>query len=260
MAATQLFQAFYSREVSDDMLAEAARLFSEHYGVWGEGGFGKPGRRVRMSATRLRDQVLPAGVDGTLVTATLDGVYAGHVFGCRWTAACGSDDGTGPLRVCWVTQLVVHRDYRERGLATYMLRVLRGQCGSGSGDVDGATSAVDVFGILSSQPAACLALARAVGGPGDLAPRFPSYVRFTRDAAKAVLAASPVPYVRSAKIIGGAVAPVTADTKFFVDHAEPRAALARFQAQRGHPFPLGDHLPAGHEFLLLVPLKKKDQE
>jgi hypothetical protein len=45
MVATQLFQAFHSHEVSNDMLADAARLFSEHYGVWGEGGFGKPGKR-----------------------------------------------------------------------------------------------------------------------------------------------------------------------------------------------------------------------
>jgi len=220
-----------------------------------------------MSAARLRDQVLPAGVDGTLVKATLDGVYAGHVFSCRWTYG----NGTNSMRVCWVTQLVVHRDYRERGLATHMLRMLRDNTVESAVD---RNDTVGVFGILSSQPAACLALARAVGGPGDLAPLFPSYLSFTCAFAQAIFAASPVPYVRGAKV-GGAqftadptesVQPAhayspsaaggdvsVADTQFFVDHAEPCAALTRFRTQRGHPFPLGDNLPAGHEFLLLVP-------
>jgi len=52
--------------------------------------------------------------------------------------------------VCWVTQLVVHRDYRERGLAVGLLNELRQ-----GGD--------DMYALMSSHPAACLAAAKAFG-------------------------------------------------------------------------------------------------
>jgi hypothetical protein len=52
--------------------------------------------------------------------------------------------------VCWVTQLVVHRNYREHGLATGLLNELRQ-------DDD------DIYGVVSSHPAACLAAVKAFG-------------------------------------------------------------------------------------------------
>ncbi len=52
--------------------------------------------------------------------------------------------------MCWVTQLVVHRDYRERGLAVGLLNELRQD-----GD--------DMYALMSSHPAACLAAAKAFG-------------------------------------------------------------------------------------------------
>lgn len=57
------------------------------------------------------------------------------------------NDKTGMVNdktVCWVTQLVVHSDYRERGLAMGLLNMLR-------------EPGIDVYGIMSSHPAACLA-------------------------------------------------------------------------------------------------------
>lgn len=76
----------------------------------------------------------------TYTRATVDGALAGQAFACRW-----EHDGK---TVCWITQLVVHRDYRRQGLATSLLRELRED-----GD--------DMFGIMSSSPAACLAFANA---------------------------------------------------------------------------------------------------
>ena len=52
--------------------------------------------------------------------------------------------------VCWVTQLVVHSDFRERGLAFGLLNYLRQD--------DDA-----IYGIMSSHPATCLAAAKAFG-------------------------------------------------------------------------------------------------
>ena len=71
-----------------------------------------------------------------------DDVLAGHALARRWTY-----DGK---TVCWVTQLVVHHDYRERGLATCLLNHLRDE-------------EDDIYGIMSSHPAACLAAAKAFG-------------------------------------------------------------------------------------------------
>ena len=101
------------------------------------------GTRVRMSKERLAAQCLPANASSSYVRVTVDGQLAGHVFGCRWEAVGRT--------VCWVTQLVVHRTYRERGLAKGLLRELRE-------DDD------KIYGILSSHPAACMAAARAFGG------------------------------------------------------------------------------------------------
>lgn len=47
---TKVYEGFKSDEVTDEMLDEAAKLFSENYGVWGEhaaermGPFAKAGR------------------------------------------------------------------------------------------------------------------------------------------------------------------------------------------------------------------------
>jgi GNAT superfamily N-acetyltransferase len=72
----------------------------------------------------------------------VDEKLAGHAIVCRWKSQSQT--------ICWVTQLVVHKDYRERGLATGLLSVLRK-------DTD------DLYGIMSSHPAACLAAACAFG-------------------------------------------------------------------------------------------------
>lgn len=97
-----------------------------------------------MSAARLGAQCLPTGSRSTYVMITIDGVLCGNAFACHWEYA--------GLQGCWVTQLVVHRDYRERRLATTLLLTL----------IDNNND--DVMGITSSHPAACKALAKAVGG------------------------------------------------------------------------------------------------
>jgi GNAT superfamily N-acetyltransferase len=98
---------------------------------------------VRLSKDRLRSQYLPDNATCFYVRVTVDGQLAGNAFACRWTVS----DKT----VCWVTQLVVDRDYRERGLAKGLLNQLK-------------QNDVDIYGLMSSHPAACLAAAKAFGG------------------------------------------------------------------------------------------------
>lgn len=86
-----------------------------------------------------------------------------------------------------------------------------------------------------------------------------------REHAQAIMAASPVNYVKTAKPKGslfeegdqGGVI-CCADTHFWVDHAEPLAALAAVR-ERGVEWPFGD-LPEGCEFLVLVKAAEVDAE
>ncbi|KAG7111738.1 hypothetical protein HYQ44_009933 [Verticillium longisporum] len=225
------YSRFEGAEVTETVLEEAAKLFSEHYGIWGKNGVGKPGSRVKMSPARLRSQCLPDGSRSSYIQVTIDGALAGNAFACRW-----KHEGR---QVCWVTQLVVHSDYRERQIATSLL-------------LDLIDPEDDAFGIMSSHPAACKALAKAVG---DI--RFADVaLDFAQAHAAGVMAASPIEYIQAAKLRGslfdsrdtGEMVSAV-DSGFYVDHDEPLEALAWFKANR--TWPLGD-LPDGHEFLFSV--------
>ncbi|KAK0655420.1 hypothetical protein B0T16DRAFT_317604 [Cercophora newfieldiana] len=235
ITTTETFCEFQAEDVTDEMLAEAAKLFSEHYGIWGTAPpdhefLGTPGRRVRMTASRLRNQCLPIGAQCSYVCVKVDDVLAGNAFACRWNYK--------GRQVCWVTQLVVHHEFRERRLATGLLAKLR-------------RVEDEIFGIMSSHPAACMALSKACA---DFAlPNIP--LDFAQVHATTVIASSPIAYVQDAKLRGslfsegssnGLVSGV--DSGFFVDHEEPLAALAWLR-ERGQ-WQLGD-LPDGHEFLLV---------
>ncbi len=98
---------------------------------------------MKMSKARLRAECLPSGAAWSYVRVIVDGHIAGHVFACRWKH--------GARSICWVTQLVVDCTYRERGLATGLLTKLKRDSDS-------------IYGTTSSHPAACRAVATALGG------------------------------------------------------------------------------------------------
>ncbi|PBK70129.1 hypothetical protein ARMSODRAFT_956185 [Armillaria solidipes] len=102
------------------------------------------GARVKLSTSKVRALCLSDPVHTSLALCTLnDGSLVGHAFATQWSY----DNGL----VSWITQLVVHSNHRRRGIATMLLRMLRN--GSGS----------SAFGLVSSHPAACIALS-AIGG------------------------------------------------------------------------------------------------
>ncbi|KAI1754175.1 hypothetical protein F4782DRAFT_45539 [Xylaria castorea] len=231
----KVYERFKIDEVTDEMLDEAAKLFSENYGVWSEhaaermGKFAKAGRPVRLSKERLRNEYLSSEIS-SYVRVTVNGHLAGNAFACRWSF--------GGRIVCWTTQLVVHHDYRERGLATGLLGEIR-------------LDRDDIYGVMSSHPAALLAASRAYKRPIDTAS-----LEFVKDNPQSIVKASPVDYVRNAKLRGrlfdpedtsGLVASV--DTGYFVDHEEPLEALAR--VRESMDWPVGELLE-GHEFILIL--------
>ena len=95
-----------------------------------------------MSKDRLRAEYLPMNVACSYVRVIVDGCLAGNAFACRWPYQNKS--------VCWITQLVVHHDYRERGLAVGLLNELRQEQD-------------DIYGVIGSHVASCLATAKAFG-------------------------------------------------------------------------------------------------
>jgi hypothetical protein len=107
----------------------------------------------------------------------------------------------------------------------------------------------DRFGILSSHPFAIMgAFGRGIEEV-DLS--------IAKADATKTMYASPVEYVRTAKLRGSLFDDDTADgtvscanTNFFVDHTEPLEALAAVHA-KGVFWPFGE-LPEGHEFLVFV--------
>jgi hypothetical protein len=86
-----------------------------------------------MAKDRLRAQCLPKDTTCSFVRVTADSCLAGNAFACRWTY--------NNRTVCWITQLVVHRDYRECGLAVGLLNELKNDD--------------DIYG-LASLPPCCL--------------------------------------------------------------------------------------------------------
>lgn len=170
-----VFEKYDGGEVTNDMLAEASQLFNENYGIWGRDA-AKPKSRVRLGKDRLRTQYLPDGAACSYVKVTIEDRLAGNAFACRWIYNGKS--------VCWVTQLVVHRDFRERGIAASLLNQIRQQDD-------------DIYGIMSSHPAACLAAAKAFGNSLS-----PMRLDFIRQHASAVMKASPVSYIKDAELRG----------------------------------------------------------
>ena len=213
--------------VSPAQLDSCARLFSAHYGVWGEGAppSCQQGSRVRLSPSRLREQSL---FDDSccLALATLaDGRVVGHAFATRFRY-------TNVGWFIWITQLVVDSSYRRRGVATKLCQI--------AWDVN----AVAGCGIVTSHPHAIRALEKATRShcePGRA------------DLARALLSASGIPYLQGRDIISGPhphTDMCTVDTGFFVDHADINQHIIPSQPAR-----LGlRHLDDGQEFVAFITL------
>jgi GNAT superfamily N-acetyltransferase len=231
MASHFTYEMYYGHDLTSELLKSAATLFSEHYGIWSTTHPSpKPGQRVRATPSKLQEQLLSPNGDITYVCARNAGELVGHVFACRWNY--------NGQRICWITQLLVHHKFRRQGLATKLLQKLRQPDDWG-------------FGILSSHPAAIRATMRSFGR-GLEEVNLETIKQYAAD----IMLSSPVGYVRTAKLHGSLFGSLegsavsTANTNFFVDHAEPLEALALVR-EEGLAWPFGE-LPEGHEFLLLV--------
>jgi len=245
--ARTAIETFSGLDVTDEMLDQAAELFSEHYGVWSEHApHNKPGSRVRMSAARLRKQCLPAEVLGDCIYVRYlkNGELVGNAFACTWRDFSDS-------KVRWITQLVVQTSMRSQGIATKMLQVL---C-----ELD-----IEFYGIITSYPYACGAMSHAFE---DTASRGLEKVRERAEdliyqCGESLLKSSPIEYIRTAKLRRTInrgdpddKTEDTVDTSFFVDHTEQKAILEIMEGSQtlAGKWYWGELLEGYEHFMLVVP-------
>ncbi|KAK7690439.1 hypothetical protein QCA50_005537 [Cerrena zonata] len=232
-AASYIYRTLTKDQIDDKILAECASLFSKNYGIWAPDAPKplKPGKRVMMNAGKLRQQCISDAEHTVLAVCTLDGVLIGHAFAVVWQTDGGS-------LICWVTQLVVEQSHRQKGVATALIQTLPGE----------NFGEVDLFGIASSHPAACLSLLKRTKAL-DL--------DFIRNQGPTVLASATVDYLKTGQLRGSLFDPKDASgavstifTNFYVDHAEPLSVLGDVISKHGK-WPLGSLLD-GHEFLVIA--------
>lgn len=129
------------------------------------------------------------------------------------------------------------------------------------------------IGLVSSHPAACLALAKKTSTfplfleiwannlLGTYIPRID--LDYISRHAQQMLSSSPVSYLKSAELRGSVFQPDTQGdlvssvfTNFPVDHQEPLEVLQKWEEDHQTKWPLGVLLE-GHEFLCVVPTLKE---
>ena len=233
-------QKFDAASITGEMIAAAAELFSQNYGVWGPKAAEKMGVerlkrgvRVKMSPKNVISQILPPGADNIYVRALVDEELVGNVFGTHWMYQ--------DKPVIWITQLCVKSTYRSQGIAKKLVETLH------ENEV--------CMGILSSHAHAILSVMHVYGRRSE---EFD--LISTRMHARNIMDTCPVKYVENAKVWGSVFEPVNdgsvscAYTNFWVDHEEPLKALGALQ-KRKIDWPLGE-LPEGHEFLIVVQLRE----
>lgn len=159
--------------------------------------------------------------------------------------------------------MVVHQNFRGLGIATRLLNKIK-------------TDGDAVFGMMSSHPAALMALSKIASGcssstlgksytvPTDTCDFLGTSIsnvnlEFIRKHASQVLGGSNIDYLYSTKLHGSLFADEDEDdgticcveTEFFMEHEEALQALDYLENRRGERWPLGDLLE-GVEFVLLV--------
>ncbi len=97
--------------VTDEVIAELSRLYSEHYGVWGLTA-NKPGHNVKLSVSKLKEWL---NYESAKLTTAYDGsILVGYAIAIQPKVP---DYGV----ISWVTQFVVHCDYRNEGVGKKLL-------------------------------------------------------------------------------------------------------------------------------------------
>lgn len=191
--------------VSREQLEEFSGLFSGHYGTYGTSSPIKPGQRVELSPDRLRKLLSSDEAEAWGVRS--DGILIGYALVIRGKIS--------PDRVVtWVTQLVVHRDHRHRGVAKRLLSAIW------------SFSDHFAWGLVSSNPYAVLALEKATRRRCD-----PFVISHHQDDLLD-LGANLIGYIQQSKSHRIDDTQSIIDTEFYLDHSELPGMLSNASKER----------------------------
>jgi 2-polyprenyl-3-methyl-5-hydroxy-6-metoxy-1,4-benzoquinol methylase len=178
---------------NEKLLDECATLFSTHYGKWSTASPYKPGEHIRLSKTRIRERL--KNPNSAVYMARCNGELIGYAIAIRLNIPNYGN-------VSWVTQLVVHIDYRNKNIAKNILHSIWGY----SDDF--------AWGLVSAGPYAVRALEKATRRRCDP-------LRIKKDIDKILIAGIDlVPYIHKnmERLVDNHTSMI--NTEFFADHSD----------------------------------------
>jgi SAM-dependent methyltransferase/GNAT superfamily N-acetyltransferase len=176
----------------DELIEECSALYSRHYGCWSARAKERPGEPIRLSASRIRTWL--KSKDSRLVLARVGGALVGYAIAIQTKA---KDYGM----ISWVTQLVVHADFRRRDIGKTLLFTIWG------------FSDHFAWGLVSANPYAVRALEKATRRrcePGRISRNYRKLLK---------VGAEHVPYIHEGIETVVAESEARIFTDFFVDHS-----------------------------------------
>ena len=196
---------------NEALLKECCDLYSEHYGIWGEKGH-RPGMKVKLSIQRLRQWF--ENDSATLYYALHESRMVGYAI-----AFSKKEHSYGV--VTWVTQLVVHSDYRHQGIAKSLLFSIWG------------FSDHYAWGIVSANPYAVRALEKATR-------RRAVPIRIKKNVVKLQnIGKKNVPFIDENTVFDVTDNKALVDTHFSVDYSDTIQKIVDV-TKDGVPWALGD--------------------
>ena len=168
-------------------------LYSEHYGVWSKKGV-RPGKNIRLSTEKINEWL-----QNEYVTVYYSSLVDDSIIG--YAIALGKNEPKYGY-ITWVTQLVVHKDYRKRGIAERLLFSIWG------------FSNHYAWGIVSANPYAIRALEKATR-------RRAKTLRIRKNSKKLLnVGKQNVPFIHDNTELCVDDFKSVINTEFFVDHSD----------------------------------------
>lgn len=185
----------------NELIEEMCKLYSEHYGIWSSsvGPPLHPGAPVRLALPRMVNWL--QNVDSKVAFARMDSALIGYAIAVQAKLSKGR-------MVSWVTQLVVHQDYRTLGVGKELLHSMW------------SFSDHFAWGLLTANPYAVRALEKATRRRCDLKTIKRNKNSIMRFGGKHV------PYLDEKVVVTVEGGLSCANTAFFVDHSNLAAMLA----------------------------------
>lgn len=205
------YRWYRHHDINQNLLEECATLFSEHYGQWSNDG-PRPGKPIRRKCSDLQE--LTQSEDSLVATARCENILVAYAIAIQTRVPdCGI--------MSWVTQLVVHEDYRNQGVAKKLLF--------------SAWEFTDHFawGLVTANPYAVRALEKATRR------KVIPYRIMNHYSVLINVGAEHIPYIEAdlESVINDTASCV--NTKFFVDHSQVSEMLGKVTSDK-NPWVLGE--------------------